>query len=68
MIGGVAYRSYIHGESSHRGEKGKSCLSVCDAKSIWSMRSKCAKCTKVRDRRANGNARLGSERGAEGRE
>ena len=22
MIGGVAYRSYIHGESSHRGEKG----------------------------------------------
>ena len=22
MIGGVAYRSYIHGEPSHRGEKG----------------------------------------------
>ena len=68
MIGGVAYRSYIHGESSHRGEKGKSCLSVCDAKSIWSMRSECVKCAKVRDRRANENARLESECGTEGRE
>ena len=64
MIGGVAYRSYIHGESSYRGEKGNPAYWL----SIWSMRSKCAKCTKVRDRRANENARLESECGTEGRE